>query len=367
MRVSVPPYSKEYSVVSLALTNEAHTDLLEEGASHWFLNGDNLVIFPDQISVAMDDSAKELLTECADYDAFEVYPDGTATRCYDSQSDDVVFYITGKCNSNCIMCPMAERIRRESEAADIDRMIMIARQVPENVEHITVTGGEPFLAGGDLFRLFDFFKSKFARTEFLILTNGRALAIPAYRDQLINTLPDNSILGIPIHGASPESHDRITQSPGSFRQTMVGLRAVQEKGLRTELRIVVNQWNCNELTRMAEMIERELPRVERVCIMAMEMTGAAFVNKRKIWIPYRQAFECLKPAADKLIEAGIDVRLYNFPLCTVAPSYWTVCHKSISPEKIKYSDCCTACSVKDACGGVFAGTFLMVRNELMPV
>ena len=76
-------------------------------------------------------------------------------------------------------------------------------------------------------------------------------------------------------------------------------------------------------------------------------------------------FSC--PFINKLINNGIDVKLYNFPLCTVDPSCWMICERSISPNKIRYSETCEGCNYKQSCGGVFAGTINIERDELKAI
>lgn len=86
------------------------------------------------------------------------------------------------------------------------------------------------------------------------------------------------------------------------------------------------------------MISDELSGVDYVSIMAMEMTGNARVNQDKVWISYVDAALVAEDAALVLIENGIDVKLYNFPLCTVKNEFWTLCEKSISPDKVRYAE-----------------------------
>jgi hypothetical protein len=109
---------------------------------------------------------------------------------------------------------------------------------------------------------------------------------------------------------------------------------------------------------------KEIPRIEYVSIIAMEMTGSAYKNRDIVWIPYKKAFELISDGVIELIKNAIDVKLYNFPLCTVQKKYWTLCEKSISPHKVRYAETCDRCSVKSVCGGIFAGTFLLEKEEL---
>jgi His-Xaa-Ser system radical SAM maturase HxsC len=262
------------------------------------------------------------------------------------------------------MCPSPEFVRKHSDNADIDNLILIAKHIPEDAAHLTLTGGEPFMVGDRIFDFFEFLKCKFERTDFLVLTNARIFAVDKYAKRLRETIPNSLIVGIPLHGSNAEIHDAITQTKNSFEQTMIGIKRLLALKIRIELRIVVNKLNVTDLENIALLIAEEIPSIEYVSIMAMEMTGNAYVNREIVWIPYKESFAEVGNAVDVLLENGIDVKLYNFPLCTVKHKYWTLCERSISPNKIRYAKICDECKVKNVCGGIFAGTFNLERGEL---
>ena len=97
------------------------------------------------------------------------------------------------------------------------------------------------------------------------------------------------------------------------------------------------------------------------------MTGTARKNLEEVWIPYRKSFFYIANAIRLLVENGIDVKLYNFPLCTVDKSFWTLCEKSISDNKVRFAEECYSCKYKGACSGIFAGTLQLERDELRPI
>ena len=223
------------------------------------------------------------------------------------------------------------------------------------------------MLGVDIFDFLDFLKKKFIYTEFLILTNGRIFSVWEYCKKLMDTIPDFTILGIPIHGSSACVHDYITRVDGSFVQTKRGIQNLLKLGIRIELRVVVSRLNIKDLSNIAKLIKEELEGVEYVSIMAMEMTGNAKKYQDDVWISYSEAFNGVRNAVKLLIESGIDVKLYNFPLCTVDKKFWTLCEKSISSDKVRYTEECNQCKQKDACGGVFAGTYLLEKDDLEPI
>ena len=115
---------------------------------------------------------------------------------------------------------------------------------------------------------------------------------------------------------------------------------------------------------LSTLIIHELSEVAYVSVISMEMTGNAWINKDLVWVPYSEAFRACKAPIRNLLENGINVKLYNFPLCTVDQEYWPLCEKSISPEKVRFTDECCQCRYQRSCGGIFAGTLMLEREEL---
>ena len=361
-------YNQGYKIVSLAMNEAVRDDLIEDCLDFLFLCNDTVELYPDRVAIAKKPSDLfEVLKAGNNYDVYELFGDGRFSRVYDDSSVENSFFVTGKCNSNCIMCPSPDYSRKECDIADIDRLIELASHIPADAKHLTITGGEPFMAGSGIFRFLDYLKNKFSNTEFLLLTNGRALAIKDYAKRLHASCPDRLIAGIPIHGSTAALHDYITRADHSFEQTKAGIANLLKLGIPVELRLVVTALNANDLFNMAHMIVSEMQGVDHVCIMAAEMSGNAFVNRGKVWMPYSEAFLLAADAVCFLISSGIDVKLYNFPLCTVSPAFRTLCEKSISPEKIIKTASCSKCSLSDACCGLFTGTYIFEKDDLHPI
>ena len=367
MLIRIPNYNKGYRIASLSKNMDSLSDLMGNDLDVIFLSPDGIILYPDGTKLTDDRSVMERFSYCDDYDVFEISEDGIAYLYYNNESDDNSFMVTGKCNSNCIMCPASEKQRRNGTASNVDDLINIVRHIPSDARHLTITGGEPFLLGKDLFRLLAAMRNKFMRTEFLILTNGRIFCRKDYCDLLIETMPYRTILGIPIHGYDPETHDAVTQAPGSFRQTDKGIRNLITAGALIELRIVVSKITAPYISRIAKHIIKYYNGISCVKIIGLEMLGNAAIYQEEVWIPYPEAFCSAKEGIEMLINAGIDVALYNFPLCAVEGSFWPIALKSISDYKVRYTDKCDFCAVKDACGGIFAGTIRLAKNDVVPI
>ena len=360
-------YTYGYRIVSISTNTAVSQDLSRNGLDFLQICENQVVLYPENADLTFDQKLYEKLTLAHDYDVYEIWPDGRAFCRYDDSSLDNYFFVTGKCNSGCIMCPSPDAARRNGDIANPQNLIELAKHVPAFAPPMTVTGGEPFLAGRAIFPVIRFLQEKFEQTEFLFLTNGRIFAVDSFTEEFCRCIPANSILGIPIHGSCPETHDRITRAPGSFLQTYAGIQNLLSHGIHVEIRIVVCRLNIQDITNIVDLIIKELPDIAYVSVMAMELTGSAYHNRNEVWIPYRESFNRIADSILKLIRSGIDVKLYNFPLCTVHREFWPLCEKSISLDKVRYAEVCEACKFRNVCGGVFAGTFFLEKEELKAI
>lgn len=369
MSIRFKNYNLGYRIVSFALDECTRDKLIAKKLSVVYLDEgkSELMLSPDSIILSADLLDLEKARTYNNYDVFEIWRNGVFLRQYNDRSDDNYFFITGKCNSNCVMCPSPEQSRRTSETTAFADLMELARHIPSDAPHLTITGGEPFLMGKQIFSFLQYLKEKFCGTEFLFLTNGRIFAIDRYVHMFCDTAPRNSIVAIPIHGSCQEIHDSITRTDGSFKQTVLGIKKLLKNGIRVEVRLVVNKKNVADFDDIANLIINELKGIEYVSVIAMEMTGTARTNLDQVWIPYKESFAYIANAVRTLVAKGVNVKLYNFPLCTVKRPFWTLCEKSISDNKVRFVDRCELCRYKRACSGVFAGTLQLERDELRPI
>lgn len=367
MVIRINGYKYGYRIVSLSLDETTKEDLLKNGLETLFVSDNNISICPENIIISQEADKIEQLKMYSNYDVIEIWENGILNRCYNDKSNENYFFITGACNSNCIMCPSPEGSRKNAQAVNMENLMKVAQHIPSDTPHLTITGGEPFLVGEKIFPFLSFLKEKFVNTEFLFLTNGRIFSIDKYLQLFKQVLPTYSVVAIPIHGSCSEIHDNITRTKDSFKQTKAGIKKLLKNKVSIELRIVISKLNILDFDNIAQLIISEFKGVEYVSIIAMEMTGNARINKDIVWVPYRESFSAISSSIRKIIENGIDVRLYNFPLCTVDSSFWALCEKSISSDKVRYAETCELCKYKRNCGGVFAGTYQLERDELKAI
>lgn len=273
------------------------------------------------------------------------------------EPDDICLYVTEGCNSNCIMCPMSNAARKRGLSISDDEWGKILEIIPEHTDHITITGGEPFLIYKKLIPLMGKINEFFPETKILILTNGRALSLRFIMDQLEGVITSQYQFAIPIHADNSELHDAITQVPGSFAQTEMGIRALSRTRAKIEIRVVGSKKNLDHLNMTFEHIVDSDYRVSVINLIAMEMTGSAARNRSGLWVDYQSVYNMSKEGIRYAVEHGIDVGLYNFPLCSIPQNAWQLSKDSISDWKIRYMKECDSCYLRTVCGGIFYSVY----------
>ncbi|MCU6755572.1 molybdenum cofactor biosynthesis protein A [uncultured Eubacterium sp.] len=331
-----------------------------------YLRNNELYFLPQHSSISLSTNEVEALSTIGNQSVLQFFGENVIV-CFDSSSKDNALFITNKCNSSCIMCPTSNHVRKTSKVENINDLLEICNLIPNYDHHITITGGEPFLIRKDIFKLFEYLKENLYNVDYLLLTNGRSFAIEDYYKALVRTAPPKLLIGIPIHGYDARTHDYITRTPGSFTQTFNGIKNILSEGCVVELRIVVSKLNIDFIDQIARLIIKEFSAVDSVKFIGLEMLGEARIHIDDVWIDYKDSFMSIESAVQMIVHNNIDVAIYNYPLCCVPSKYWGLCKKSITENKIKYLSECEKCEKKDACGGMFAGTYKLMEGVIKAI
>ena len=279
---------------------------------------------------------------------------------------DRTLFLTGKCNSNCIMCPYTTKWREKAEDTPYSLLLRYVELMNPYAPYLCVTGGEPSLLRSEFIELLSHIKAHFSSCLLHVLTNGRAFCYTDFFEAFRKVRPLKTLLGIPIYAHTKELHDAITLTPGSFDETTTGLDILYAAGEHIELRIVLTALNVPTLCDLACFIHNRYPNVYMVSIMGLEMMGNAFINRNQVWINYDDLFEELSKAVDYLVQNGIQTQIYNMPLCKVNRRHWALCQKSISAEKVSFFPECEQCGIRSTCGGFFFTTMHMPDIQIVP-
>jgi His-Xaa-Ser system radical SAM maturase HxsC len=190
-------------------------------------------------------------------------------------------------------------------------------------------------------------------TALHILSNGRRFTDREYARPFGGISHHDVMLGIPLYSDVDWRHDHVVQAPGAYDETIKGLYNLARFGVRIEVRVVLHAQTVERLPKLAGFIARNLPFVEHVALMGLEMFGFTPRNLDIVWIDPIDYQRQLEEASRILALSGVRVWIYNHQLCTIPRSVWPFAVKSISDWKNIYLPDCNGCSVRARCGGFF--------------
>ena len=165
-----------------------------------------------------------------------------------------LFELTFVCNhacSFCYNCPTGQKEMNTQEA------IETLRKLAEfNILYLTLSGGEPLVRK-------DFFEIAGAARQMgfalRIYTNG--YLIDEAMAQKIKAIANPVEMEISIHGGRPETHDRLTCVPGSFRKIVNAVKFLRANGIKVNLKCPVtkdNQEEVLEIERLAQELDARI-------------------------------------------------------------------------------------------------------------
>ncbi|KGI77575.1 His-Xaa-Ser system radical SAM maturase HxsC [Oleiagrimonas soli] len=262
-----------------------------------------------------------------------------------------VLFATERCNSYCVMC--SQPPRQVEDDWRVAQLCSLTELIDKDEISLAISGGEPTLLGTGLNRVIETCAKTLPDTAIHVLSNGRRFADADYARTFIDLHPSLS-WGVPLYGSHYGLHDYVVQSAGAFAETMRGLYALNAARQRIEIRVVLLRPVVEELKRLSEYLYRNLPFVEHIALMGLEPTGFARAHHKDVWMDPKDMAPVLLDSVEYLARRGLNVSLYNLPLCALPQSLWPYAKRSISDWKQRYLPACQTCSVRNKCAGVFA-------------
>lgn len=262
------------------------------------------------------------------------------------------FLVTERCNNYCLMC--SQPPKKADDGWLIDLIAEALPLVDPATPALTFTGGEPLTEWRRFIGLLELTRDLLPDTAVHVLTNGRAFATPEVTNAWAAVDDPNLSAGIPLYAAVDSIHDYVVQAKGAFDETVLGVLRLKDRGQRVEIRVVLHAVTAPRLRETCTWIARNLPFVDHVALMGMEHTGFAIANDDKLWIDPLDYKEPLKASINVLSTAGVNVSIYNLPLCVLDPSIRPFAVQSISDWKNAYVEECEGCSARRDCAGFFS-------------
>ena len=259
--------------------------------------------------------------------------------------------LTEKCDNRCLFCSQPPNEKPDAELYINAALALIHF---DSDEFVGLSGGEPTLNGESflkLLRMLNKFKNK---TPLHILSNGRGLASSLFAKAVCHEVKDRVVLwGIPLYGHKASLHDHLVGSEGAFVETLKGISHLLECKQSIELRIVPTRQNFKQLPQIVEFVALNYPVIDCISIMNLEPKGLARKNYSSIHVSVDEQNKSLEKAVSTSCRYGIEVRLFNYPLCLLTNGLREYAHMTISDWKNYYPSECTKCDLKNKCGGFF--------------
>jgi MoaA/NifB/PqqE/SkfB family radical SAM enzyme len=229
-----------------------------------------------------------------------------------------------QCNNRCRFCVQGDK-RFQHPDRSTDEVKALLEQGRRDADEVVFTGGEVTIRG-DLPELVRYARELGFRT-IQVQTNGRMLSHVPFAACLVEA--GVTEFGPAIHGPSAEVHDALTRSPGSFRQTVKGVRNVKRLGMPVIINSVVTQANYSLLPQMARLFVGL--EVDQFQFAFVHPLGTALANFARI-VPRLSAVQpYVLLGLDIGVAAGVRCMTEAIPLCFL-PGMETFAAENIMPR-----------------------------------
>lgn len=273
--------------------------------------------------------------------------------------------VTEQCDNRCSFCSQPPN---DFPDAELYHRATLALLNYETDDYVGISGGEPTLNRNAFLSMMRILQSSNNKTKLHILTNGRSFSDLTFLTQLTNYLQGRKVAwGIPIYGHTQKLHDSLVGANGAFLETVNGLLNLAAAGQTIELRIIPVKENLQHLGHLIEFIASALPFVSVISVMNLEPKGWARNNYSNLVTSVNEQSKWLLNMVEVANFRGLEIRLFNYPLCLLPEDVRPYASKSISDWKNYYPDDCKSCELRKNCGGFFTSAVGNFIEQVEPV
>jgi MoaA/NifB/PqqE/SkfB family radical SAM enzyme len=213
------------------------------------------------------------------------------------------------CNNRCAFCAQGDK-RRVLPRRGLDEIAAALNGAARRgVTGVVFTGGEPTLHP-DLPRAAALAR-RLGFSSVQVQTNGRRLSYRPYCELLRRA--GVTEFAPSLHGSRAAIHDRLTRSPGAWRQVARGLLNLRALGLPTILNTVVTAENCRDLPDLARLFVRA--GVSQFQFAFTHIVGSAALDPRALVPRKSEAMPFVLEGLRVGREAGVPCYVEAIPLC----------------------------------------------------
>jgi len=236
------------------------------------------------------------------------------------------------CNNHCAFCVQGRKrewfpAKNKKEVKD-----SLREAYGKGKREVVFTGGEPTLHPNFL-ELVAYAKN-IGFQEIQIQSNGRMFA---YSDFCKKTIEAGATLFSPaLHGADAKTQDFLTGIPGSFMQTIQGIRNLKKLGQYVMTNSVITKKNYKQIPKLAKLLV-DLG-VDQFQFAFVHILGSAAENKNWLVPRKTEIISYVKKGLDIGIKAGKKVTTEAIPYCLMSGYEECVAEKIIPKTRIYDAD-----------------------------
>lgn len=231
------------------------------------------------------------------------------------------------CNNLCKFCVQGDK-RKFIKEKSLDQVRNILLHSSKYADSVVFTGGEPTIRKDivDLVKIAS--DSQFNSIQ--IQTNGRLFSYKSLCRNFINAGANEFCLA--VHGHSSKIHDFLTSAPGSFRQTVKGIKNLKELGQYVATNTVITTYNYKSLPRIAELLVNL--DVNQFQFAFPHILGRAAENKGWIIPKISTVINYVKRGLDIGIKSGKKVMTEAIAYCFMKDYEEFIAEKIIPETKV---------------------------------
>ncbi|MFH0752298.1 MAG: radical SAM protein [archaeon] len=169
---------------------------------------------------------------------------------------EISIEITNACHQHCLHCSSSAGKPFEDELT-LEEIKDILRQAKELGAHIfTISGGDPLLRE-DIHEIIT--SARQQGFEIRLQTSGtyKGPITDEFLDFFSENIKDRIVYS--VHGLK-STHDKITQTEGSFDTVMESIRRTRAKGITTEAHMAANKLNFKDIEELSKTLDLHLLR-----------------------------------------------------------------------------------------------------------
>lgn len=231
------------------------------------------------------------------------------------------------CNNHCRFCAQGDKRTLYGDRTT-EKIKKILQEARKDCESVVFTGGEPTIRK-DIIDLVSYAK-KLEFESIQIQTNGRMFCYKKFCDEIISAGANE--FSPAVHGHTPELHNYLTCSKGSFQQTTLGIKNLRELGQRIITNTVITKSNYRHLPEIARfLVDLRVDQFQFAFVHPVrtaEKNFASIVPRMTLIEPY------VKKGLDIGIKRGVSVMTEAIPYCFMQGYEDYIAEKVIPSTKI---------------------------------